>query len=44
VPILGGVLGLVGFFALMDISIELTKIRKLLESEAALRRETVPEK
>ena len=38
-PVFGGILGLVGFFALIDISIELTKVRKLLEQEAAARRE-----
>ena len=31
------ILGLLGFFALMDISIELTKVRKLLERQEAAR-------
>ena len=42
-PLLGGILGLVGFFALVDISIEMTKIRKILESQAALRRDVPQE-
>jgi hypothetical protein len=31
------ILGFLGFFALMDISIELTKVRKLLERQEAAR-------
>ena len=30
----GGLLGLLGLFALIDISIELTKVRKVLEARA----------
>ena len=35
-PIFGGILGLIGFFALVDISIEMTKVRKLLEKQVEL--------
>jgi hypothetical protein len=36
-PWVGGIFGFLAFFALIDISMEMTKIRKLLESEVARR-------